>query len=1127
MYSIYADGVCLYNDTYPMDEYKVSSPRLKIADSAAGSLEMVLPPTNICYDTLRRMKTTIIVKRYEDEIWEGRIVEDSYNFFNDRSVYCEGALAYFNDTCQPQREYADITHTDFLQNVIDVHNSKVTDNRKIYYDFQNVDAGVIDRRVTNYEKTLETLNNYCKDYSCHMRLVRRRVNIGTDEDPIYETRKFLQFFKGPVSTSIQTVEFGKNLLDYSANFNMSELATVVLPLGATKTRANSSGVGDSIDLTVQDPAGSFDYDKGYAVYQAITEETVLNTQEGLDGGGERILHNAGWFGYYTAVLKVKASTRTDTEDNKNTVYVSSRMHGGYGMYFWVTPTGEAIVSTKFSAEPTGFTDMIEESIEVPYATSEQSDKWYYLYVGSFGGDIQLRVNLKATVSDELDEYYTAEDALVSTVNLRSTIPTLENGNLSVDAASIGENTDDGNTRYLRSDSWFSGDGGASFSSGQYTLNATTSTDNVLQVRVFQVSTTTGNKEFTDWKTLPARFTIPDASVYATLKVVFKYTKANTDISASDITALSIAKGERYGSLYVTASSKNLFDDTIERGAMIDAGDLAGEALTSTSLTRLRSTKKLDILNSDGERIGFETGDYQISANVLKLDDTPTLQVRVYRYDFETEAFKSVGNWSELPMKFSVPQDESEKFRFEFRYIDDSNIGVTALSNIMLEQGSGLPSQYEPANTSLIEYGWIETCITWDDVVSPDELYYRAKTYLASGQFDHMTLDITALDLATLGINVDALDVNQYIRVISPPHGLDRYFEISELDIPLAEPENMTFKLGAETEQTLTGINNNVNNDLLKMIDEGPSKSAILKTAKEESDKIIKNGFANSYMTIILDDDDHPNGLGFFKAPVIDPITGDVDYEPTNDIPSAYWSNIYGNPTYNDIQSLLVNQEGIAFYGNGMNDVPTIALVNSKGEIVADAVKTGTMFADRIRGGTMALGNWKRVSPSGQTVTDPGTLYMYSDDSDQRLGDYYEMLRITKDDGVRQQGIAADNYPRSVSMSSGVLSGEIYINGSWESGGEILIGTYTQVQQPYGIEIRTPGILKLSTWQIDAVATTSINIAASDIYVMDSFGTSLQCVDDPVTFTVTDNQGVSHTLRLEFTHGLLTGFSVTP
>lgn len=1124
MYSIYADGVCLYNDTYPMDEYKVSSPRLKIADSAAGSLEMVLPPTNICYDTLRRMKTTIVVKRYEDEIWEGRIVEDSYNFFNDRSVYCEGALAYFNDTCQPQREYTEITHTDFLTNVIDIHNSKVTENRKIYYDFQNVDAGVITRRVTNYEKTLEVLNSYCSDFSCHMRLVRRNVNIGTEENPVYVVRKFIQFFKGPASTAIQTVEFGKNLLDYSANFNMSELATVVLPLGATKTRASSSGVGDSIDLTKQDPAGSFDYDKGYAVYQVITDETVLNTQAGIEGGGERILHNEGWFGYYTAVLKVKASTRTDTEDNKNVVYISSRMHGGYGMYFWVTPTGEAIVSTKFSAEPTGFTDMIEESVEVPYATAEQSDKWYYLYVGSFGGDIQLRVNLKATVSDELDEYYTAEDALVSTVNLRSTIPTLENGNLSVDAASIGEDIDDGDTGYLRSDSWFAGDGGVSFTPGQYTLNATTSTGNVLQVRIFQVSTTTGNKEFTDWKTLPARFTIPDASVYSKLKIVFKYAKANTDIYANEITELSIAKGERYGSLYVTAASKNLFDDTIERGAMIDTGDLAGDPLSSQDLTRLRSTKLLDILDADGNRIGFAEGDYILNGNVLKLDDTPTFEARIYRYDFETEAFKSVGSWGTLPMHFSVPQNTSEKLRFEFRYADNSNIGVTAISNIMLEQGSGIPSQYEPANTSLIEYGWIETCITWDDVVSPDELYYRAKTYLASGQFDHMTLDVNALDLATLGVNVDALDVNQYIRVKSPPHGLDRYFEISELDIPLAEPEDMTFKLGAETEQTLTGINNNTNNDLLKMIDEGPSKSAVLKTAKEESDKIIKNGFANSYMTIILDDDDHPNGLGFFKAPVVDPVTGDVDYEPTNDIPSAYWSNIHGNPTYDDIRSLLVNQEGIAFYGNGMNNDPTIALVNAKGEIVADAVKTGTMFADRIRGGTLALGRW--VLEDNVTVVD-GTLYMYSGDTNTKLGDYYEMLSITKTPeagkawstgGVQQRGISGvDFYARSISMVDGILTGSVLyspdavdptspdptVSSNWHKGGEILIGTVTQADNPYGMEIRTDGILTISPWKIFIKSSQG--------------GASLPTYNQ----TVTVGDGSGGTLTLHFTHGLLT------
>ena len=63
MYSIYADGVCIYNDVFSLDNMKMLNPKLTLEDSAAGSLEMTLPPTNAAYDTIVRMVTDISVKK--------------------------------------------------------------------------------------------------------------------------------------------------------------------------------------------------------------------------------------------------------------------------------------------------------------------------------------------------------------------------------------------------------------------------------------------------------------------------------------------------------------------------------------------------------------------------------------------------------------------------------------------------------------------------------------------------------------------------------------------------------------------------------------------------------------------------------------------------------------------------------------------------------------------------------------------------------------------------------------------------------------------------------------------------------------------------------------------------------
>ena len=44
MYSVYADGVCIYNDAFTLDNMKLANPKLTLEDNAAGSFVMTVPP---------------------------------------------------------------------------------------------------------------------------------------------------------------------------------------------------------------------------------------------------------------------------------------------------------------------------------------------------------------------------------------------------------------------------------------------------------------------------------------------------------------------------------------------------------------------------------------------------------------------------------------------------------------------------------------------------------------------------------------------------------------------------------------------------------------------------------------------------------------------------------------------------------------------------------------------------------------------------------------------------------------------------------------------------------------------------------------------------------------------------
>ena len=130
MYSIYADGVCIYNDVFPLDNMKVVNPKLTLEDSAAGSLEMTLPPTNAAYDTIVRMVTDISVKKNGEEIWAGRALSESRDCWLILVLYGEGERAFFNDSVQPPAEYAGKSVREYLDQLIAVHNGQVGENRR-------------------------------------------------------------------------------------------------------------------------------------------------------------------------------------------------------------------------------------------------------------------------------------------------------------------------------------------------------------------------------------------------------------------------------------------------------------------------------------------------------------------------------------------------------------------------------------------------------------------------------------------------------------------------------------------------------------------------------------------------------------------------------------------------------------------------------------------------------------------------------------------------------------------------------------------------------------------------------------------------------------------------------------
>lgn len=267
MYSIYADDVCIYSDVFALESMKVISPKLTLEDNAAGSLTMKLPQKNVGYGSIARMTTDISVQKDGVEIWAGRVLSESMDFYNNRDLYCEGELAYFNDSTQPPAEFSGQSVRAYLEELIRIHNSKVGANRQFSIGAVTVVDDNFPTYYTNNEKTVAILNALIEKYGGHMR-VRKVGGV-----------RYLDYLAEYPDTCSQIIQFGSNMIDFIKQWDSSEFATVIAPLG---NRLDDSPI-EALDayLTVESVNSGSMYvksDEAFAAYgwieKAVTWDDV-------------------------------------------------------------------------------------------------------------------------------------------------------------------------------------------------------------------------------------------------------------------------------------------------------------------------------------------------------------------------------------------------------------------------------------------------------------------------------------------------------------------------------------------------------------------------------------------------------------------------------------------------------------------------------------------------------------------------------------------------------------------------------------------------------------------------------------------------------------------------------------
>ena len=106
-------------------------------------------------------------------------------------------------------------------------------------------------------------------------------------------------------------------------------------------------------------------------------------------------------------------------------------------------------------------------------------------------------------------------------------------------------------------------------------------------------------------------------------------------------------------------------------------------------------------------------------------------------------------------------------------------------------------------TGAAYYGNIWRTQTWDDVTIASNLKAKGKAYLDSVQWANLVIEATALDLGLTEEDVEQFRVLDTIRVVSEPHGLDRTFLLTKLQIDLNHPGDTQVTLGHDERLSLS------------------------------------------------------------------------------------------------------------------------------------------------------------------------------------------------------------------------------------------------------------------------------------------------------------------------------------
>ncbi len=275
--------VCIYAPSFALETTKLISPTLTREFGKAGSLEFTIPLGNVAHSALQKMKTVVSVEQDGKEIWQGRVMSPEQDFLLRQKVYCEGELAYLNDTDVPPYTAKDVTIRQFLDFLCKSHTS-LTDRYKSFL-IGNVTVEEQKRYVPVAEKCYLKLDYAAGspdpegDYYQEWGLYSQNGNrIEKSFSYIFSDYEDVQT-PSPQNWPLNEIKTGKEYLAWRTGDNQFTLRRNAVSQGSKTYDAEQTVVSPAITTPIE----TYNFDGTIKVTKKDTESTTYNIKTETDG----------------------------------------------------------------------------------------------------------------------------------------------------------------------------------------------------------------------------------------------------------------------------------------------------------------------------------------------------------------------------------------------------------------------------------------------------------------------------------------------------------------------------------------------------------------------------------------------------------------------------------------------------------------------------------------------------------------------------------------------------------------------------------------------------------------------------------------------------------------------------